>query len=361
MSSGRVYIAPYNDIAQFLYIELQRQGCKIDGYADDFKEGGNIIKYDNIPVGSHVYLYSPNYKDEIYPKLSHCQVTMVFFLGGEFVFYSKEEGFNFFKINNFKAALTSLLSRASLNIFYKSKIYRKLSMNSSLKKMEEQHLANKDVFIIGNGPSLKVSDLELIRGKTTIACNKIFLCFDETTWRPEHYLVEDPLDIFEYLHDFKKYALKNVYAPGDCLRYTRFNRDITYYNTNKSNVPFDEVGFEENPIVGFFKGESVVYAMVQLAVFIGAKRVFLLGFDHNYKFPPKTKDNLYKISEGEQNHFHENYRKAGDIWAEPRIENITKQFILLKSHLEVRGIEIFNATRGGKLDVFKRVSLEDVI
>lgn len=48
-------------------------------------------------------------------------------------------------------------------------------------------------FVLGNGPSLTVSDLELLKDEVTFAANKIYLCFGETNWRPTFYSVEDLL------------------------------------------------------------------------------------------------------------------------------------------------------------------------
>ena len=48
-------------------------------------------------------------------------------------------------------------------------------------------------FIVGNGPSLKIEDLDLLKDEITFACNKIFLAFTETEWRPTYYSVLDIL------------------------------------------------------------------------------------------------------------------------------------------------------------------------
>ena len=42
----------------------------------------------------------------------------------------------------------------------------------------------KRCFVIGNGPSLKVSDLERIKNEDCFAANRIFKIFPNTTWRP---------------------------------------------------------------------------------------------------------------------------------------------------------------------------------
>src|SRR5262245_12870616 len=39
-------------------------------------------------------------------------------------------------------------------------------------------------FVIGNGPSLKTTDLDRLRNEITIASNRIYLAYSETNWRP---------------------------------------------------------------------------------------------------------------------------------------------------------------------------------
>ena len=42
------------------------------------------------------------------------------------------------------------------------------------------------------------------------------------------------------------------------------------------------------------------------------------------------------------------------------VDNATQAFMDLKEFAEARGVEIYNATRGGKLEVFPRVDFDDL-
>ena len=48
-------------------------------------------------------------------------------------------------------------------------------------------------FIIGNGPSLRVEDLDSLQGEITIASNKIYMIFPKTPWRPTFYTIADTI------------------------------------------------------------------------------------------------------------------------------------------------------------------------
>lgn len=52
---------------------------------------------------------------------------------------------------------------------------------------------NKRCFVIGNGPSLKLDDLNKLKNEFTFASNKIYKIFNQTDWRPSFYFAEDSL------------------------------------------------------------------------------------------------------------------------------------------------------------------------
>jgi len=51
------------------------------------------------------------------------------------------------------------------------------------------------VFILGNGPSLKKTPFDKLKGEVTMAVNKIRLLYPHTDWRPTYYVRTD--DIYE--------------------------------------------------------------------------------------------------------------------------------------------------------------------
>jgi hypothetical protein len=126
--------------------------------------------------------------------------------------------------------------------------------------------SGEDVYIIGGGPSLRVFDFSLLHNKNTIGCNHAYVlgervchicCFgDWPFFNSEH----------RELAKFDGWVVTNYEMPMKMDWLCQFNK---------------------SPRVGRNKQEGLVWATntgetaINLALVLGAKRVFLLGFDMN--------------------------------------------------------------------------------
>ena len=220
--------------------------------------------------------------------------------------------------------------------------------------------AGKRAFIIGNGPSLRVSDLDRLQSEITFAANKIFLAFENTKWRPTYYNVEDVLVIeqnyekINALEGFRKLLKINHFPP-------RWRRcmETTFYAMNVL-TPGRFPGFSADPVAGLCCGYSVTYTNLQWAYYMGINEIYLLGVDFSFNVP-KADEKGFITSQGEGNHFVKNYRTAGEKWVVPRLDLQEEALRFGKEWLEARGVKVYNATRGGKLEVFDRVDFESVV
>ena len=79
-----------------------------------------------------------------------------------------------------------------------------------IKEFKNRHLGEK-CFIIGNGPSLKVEDLDKLQNQITFSCNMIYNTLSETKWRPYYYFVHDPKYVQEFSEDIQKVPCKNKF------------------------------------------------------------------------------------------------------------------------------------------------------
>lgn len=115
-------------------------------------------------------------------------------------------------------------------------------------------------------------------------------------------------------------------------------------------------------------GTTVTYSSIQLAVYMGFTRIYLLGMDHHF---PHTIDKNRRITydAAVRSHFDPRYKDIYETVEQKRkivlaVYDQEMAEAAYKSALAAagsRGVGIFNATRGGELEVFPRVRLEQVI
>lgn len=100
--------------------------------------------------------------------------------------------------------------------------------------------------------------------------------------------------------------------------------------------------------------------MLQMAVHMGFKEIYILGLDHSY-VEPKTKQDGALVSEGEVNHFHPEYRKPGEKWHYPVLDRLEHSYQFAKDYCDSIGVRIYNASRFSKLEAFPRADLDAVL
>jgi len=216
-------------------------------------------------------------------------------------------------------------------------------------------------FVIGNGPSLQITDLDRLKSEITFASNKIYLAFDQTDWRPTYYVVEDSLvaqqnyDEINNLHGFPKFF------PNCMKQWAPVFKNGIYYEVVWEDFYPQFPGFSINALDKLYWGSTVTYTCMQLACFMGIRKIYLIGVDFNFILPKRAgEENRRRIyfSEDERNHFHQSYRKPGEKWHEPKLPYQEKAYLAAREAVRQIGGQIFNATRGGKLEVFPRVDVD---
>ena len=220
-------------------------------------------------------------------------------------------------------------------------------------------------FVIGNGPSLKPSDLSKIRNEVSIASNLIYLIFDQTDWRPNYVTVVDRL-VWDKLHSIASRHYRSLIIAGgldpaktDCLTYTMFsNGHAPSYSYSASSNSFDWP-FSADLSKGVWGGSTVTYENLQLAVHLGLNPIYLIGCDHYYQGESSAVEGV-PVTHSVKNHFSDAYRSVGEKVNPAPIGNMTRAYEIAQSFALSRGIEIVNATRGGYLEVFPRCDFDNI-
>ena len=238
-------------------------------------------------------------------------------------------------------------------------------------KLKDKHKGER-CFIIGNGPSLTLEDLELLKNEVTFAANRIVRIFPKTSWRPTYYCCIDYTcygldhkEINEMDAALRFIPVERAFAAGKVYEeVTYYNRVVSYVGVeNGGMVKNREFQFSEDVGQKVYGTKTVLYDMLQFAVYMGFKEIYLLGVDHTYR-REVLEDGTVVETGAKANHFCEKEydQDRGKVAGYASHVYLMEQgYKKAKEVCEKRNITIKNATRGGRLEVFERVDLESVL
>lgn len=218
------------------------------------------------------------------------------------------------------------------------------------------HLGRRG-FVIGNGPSLKMTDLDQLQGEITLAANKIYLAFDETSWRPSHFTVCDDV-LWEKIRDEMVSHFPSVSSPWDYTSQPGIHHRHFQHLPWDLEAPADGHAFSMNVADGLFGGFTVTYANLQIAAHMGLEPIYLLGCDHHYKGESGAEDEDLMATVTDQNHFNAAYRQVGEWVNAAPLAKMEKAFAHARVVHDQGRVQIYNATRGGYLNIFERVGFD---
>lgn len=246
------------------------------------------------------------------------------------------------------------------------KQYRDILKKLNLKDKHK----GKRCFIIGNGPSLRVEDLERLKGEVTFATNRIFMLFSQTVWRPTYYFC---IDYYNYKQDYKQVnemeaGVKFIPVEIACAAGAVYD-NITYYKRvlnyvsvrNGEIIRGGEFPFSENVEEKVYGGRTVVYDALQFALYMGFDEIYLLGVDHNYCLEVMADGTI--IKNNVQNYFCDEYEKDFEKDSKTLAAPLYAVELAYKRCREIceeKNVVIKNATRGGKLEIFDRINFDEI-
>ena len=235
--------------------------------------------------------------------------------------------------------------------------FRKLRLGTSYQKYEPMKLyqnrhKGQRCFIVATGPSQSIEDINKLKGEITFSVNSIYTCFSDTDWRPTYYCVQDRvvyeknckgIDELKAAQRFISDSIPQAYRKGDIL-YPTNERFHHCFNGYKFRIRFSD---DSSKVV--FAANTIVYSAIQLAVYMGFSEIYLTGCDCNYTSPKK----------------HFNHDTNEKIESKIKLDEIGNLMLAsyraAKKYTDTHPVKIYNATRGGKLEIFPRVNLDDVV
>lgn len=230
-------------------------------------------------------------------------------------------------------------------------LYKSLADPTPLATLKDLH-KNKPILVVGNGPSLNQTPLDDFVHVPSIGMNKIDMIYSRTKWRPELVVCLNNMVAKQNQYAFASSEVPVFIAWKARWHLRRENRrKLRFFNVNLSNA------FSKDAVKGLGSSATVTYVALQMAYWMGADPVIIFGVDHSFIYTgPKM---TYQKREGpDSNHFDPNYFKSGTYWGTPDLDQSEIEYALARQAFEAAGRKVFDATIGGKLEVFDKIGLE---
>ncbi|MBT3321194.1 MAG: DUF115 domain-containing protein [Anaerolineae bacterium] len=231
--------------------------------------------------------------------------------------------------------------------------WRKESMES-LAEFKDKYKGER-CFIIGNGPSLRDTDVSKLKNEYTFGMNRIYLAFEEWGFQTTFLASVNDLVIEQCVDDFLALDMPRFFSW----------RSRKHFKSATSNLPtflyttYDGMKFAQDISRRVWEGATVTNICLQLAYHMGFETAILIGVDHSFK--SKGEANKTVTSDGDDlNHFDPRYFGKGFRWQLPDLDMSEIAYLMARNAYEQDKRQILDATIGGKLTVFDKVDYESL-
>jgi len=221
-----------------------------------------------------------------------------------------------------------------------------------LAALKDSHKGER-CFVVGNGPSLKNTDLSKLKGDFCIGMNRIFLAADELKFTPDILVCVNDLVVEQSVKEFSELQIPKFFS-WRARKWLSMDPWMHFLYTSYTSPKFSK------DVRGrVWEGATVTNVCLQLAYHLGFSEVILIGVDHS--FATKGAPNTTVQSEGDDpNHFSAAYFGKGFRWQLPDLETSELGYHLARKAFEEDGRKILDATVGGKLEIFEKVDYQSL-
>lgn len=224
---------------------------------------------------------------------------------------------------------------------------------NNIKELKDKHKGDR-CFLLGSGPSLNDTNLSLIKDEIKFGVNTLYRGFDKFNLSCKYFGIGDRkvwvqhashilnLDVELFLGGFAAYDYM-----FNKMKYT----DVKIKNPhiiNHLGKMWTTGKFSTDLAQGAYNGDTVIIDIgLQACYYMGFDKVYLLGVDCDYT-------GLHRF-DGLPTENATGGGVSGNYDPQFKAYNICKEMY------ETNGREIVNATNGGKLEIFRRESLEELM
>ncbi len=223
-----------------------------------------------------------------------------------------------------------------------------------LQQLANRH-AGKTAWLIGNGPSVRLTDLDQLEDRLTFCFNRFHLAHGSTRLRATYTLTADK----QMIEDFGQQIVDE--SGGTVFVAHEHAPDLLGDYIWLRQMPVFPPLFSRSPELVISPGGSTPFVAMQVAYFMGVRKFYFYGADFSFRFARHhAGGDAFRIATGEGNHFIANYR-SNRPWCPPSLLDIGSGFLAARMVMEAEGGFVRNVTRGGQLEIFEREDFESAL
>lgn len=274
---------------------------------------------------------------------------------------------------HFHGSVIKLNSYGQEKPFYQHLSRQELQIDDEYKPFIEANRRYKSIhkgerlFVLCSGPSVAKMDLKPLKNEITIAVNGFYVHKDFEYINPRYYCAANATrDLGDEGGDFfykelDKHLVNTI--PFFCISDKKLIDNKEYFKGKTVNYyrmkTINEKLFEDIDLALSVMGiQSIPILCLQIALYMEFSEVYLIGTEHDHIVTGKY-SHFYK-TKGSYSQFDKSVNEE-DKCITPFQENLIvinrlwNQYKAIKRIAEKKGMKIYNATKGGILDIFERV------
>ena len=221
----------------------------------------------------------------------------------------------------------------------------------------------KTVFIVGNGPSLKETNWASIKGHDLIIMNDYCKIGHEM----DHNIVAHCYGEPSNSSSWETGQVETVINEQISKSYWLHSSSVRHFadHEKKNTIYYVHPGFEA--VLSFSRSirldrlalsyDTTAQMAIQLALFMGYKRIGLLGLDHDWPFSGSYLKHYYSSGQDKSDHF----GRKSMVELLTTYKHMWELYLALAASAKKHKALIYNLNYHSKLDVFDKSTLEEFI
>ena len=216
-------------------------------------------------------------------------------------------------------------------------------------------------FIIGNGPSLKQTDLTRLRNEATFGMNRIYLAFPELGFMTTYFVCINSLVIEQCAEDIRGLPMPKFlsWRSHNLIPSQKASGDTSIEDLIFLHTTYSGPKFAQDVRGRLWEGATVTNVTLQMAYYMGFDPVILIGVDHTYSTQGKPNTTIVSQSD-DPDHFNASYFGKGFRWQLPDLDTSERGYLMARQAFEKDGRQVLDATVGGKLTIFPKVDYDSL-